>query len=533
MAAPFRLGGPVLLLLLALLASSRAGAAPRAVPAGGTAVVALAAELQGLDPGTATDRSTWRVLSCLFETLVRPGTEPGQVLPGLAVAWEVSEEGRAWTFHLRRDVYFHDGRPLTAAAVAMALRRQFDPLLTPSPARRAQFGLFRSLLGGDPPILRQVTPVDGDSVRILLREPVRDFLEILAHPPAAIVSPAMAASRAGEALPVGTGPFRFVERRPGQRVTLESNLHYWGGRPPLDYLVFTVVPRASARERELTRGNADLAVALDLSAVDALKASASDRLDLSAGGGLNSWRVVLNCSRQPWSDIRTRLALQQALPRAELARRFGQGRAVPATGVLSPRSWAYDSSEPGYAYEPARAKRLLGRVRLPAAYTAELLYPLESPVLAEPAALAAQVAGRLAAAGLRVRPRGLPPAELAGRLGRGTYDLALVLEEAGTVDPDVELYPAWSRDPGSPGGSNVARYSSGRLQDLLEMARTAPDQAHRLSLYREVQQRLREAAPVVPLAWSLEVLARRRSLNGFTVDRLGLLDFSRAWLGHR
>ncbi len=529
MVSLLRCGGAVLLVLLLML-GQRVAAAPQAVPAGGTVVVALPGDLQGLDPGLATDRSTWRVLSCVFETLVRPGPEPGQVRPGLATSWETSADGRQWTLHLRRDVYFHDGQPLTAAAVALSLRRQFDPLATPSPSRRAQFQFFRSLMGGNPPRIQQVTPLGSTSVRIVLRQPVRDFLEILAHPPCAVVSPAMATAGGG-VTPVGTGPFRFVERRQGQRVTLESNLHYWGGRPPLDYVVFTVVPQASARQRELVRGNADMAAAVDLLQVDSMKASGA--FDLAPAGGLNSWSMVMNCARHPWSDIRTRIALQHALPRVHLAGLFGGTRSRAASGVLSPRSQAWDRSEQGYAWDPARARRLLARVRLPQASSVALLYPAESPVVADTAGLASQVAAGLASVGLSVSTRPLAAAEFSACLRQGGYDLALVLEEQGQVDADLELYPDWSRENSVPGGSNLSRFSSGRLQELLDLARTAPDPEHRKQLYREVQRQLWEAAPRVPLAWSLEVTARRRALQGVTADRLGVLDFSRAWLGHR
>ena len=530
MPRPLRLGAAALLGLLCLLVG-HVGAAPRAVPAGGTVVVALASDLLELDPGRASDRSSWRVLSCLFETLVRPGPEPGQVRPGLALSWESQEGGRVWTFHLRRDVYFHDGRPMNAAAVAASLRRQFDPLLTPQPERRARFLFFRSLLGGRPPVVQQVAVVDPDSVRIVLRQPVRDFLELLAHPPAAIVAPSMVASRESSPAPVGTGPFRLAERRPGQRVALDSNPYYWGGRPPLDHLIFTVVPQASSRTRELTRGNADLAVALDPLEVEALKASG--RFQVATAGGLNSWGLVMNCSRHPWSDLRARVALQHALPRVELARRFVGSRGQAATGVLSPRSWAWDSTERGYAWQPDRARRLLSRIRFPRSYSVDLLYPTETPVLADPAGLASRVAQGLVEVGLPVTPRGLAPEDWSGCLRQGAYDLALLFQEQGQVDPDVALYPLWSRGSNTPGGTNLLRFSSGRLQDLLDMARTAPERRDRARLYREIQQQLLGAAPLVPLAWSLEITAWRQSLQGVSVDRLGLLDFSRAWLGHR
>lgn len=509
---------------LALLLAGQAWAAPRAVPAGGTAVVAVPSELEGLDPGRSVRRTSWRVQSCVFETLVRPGERAGEVLPALAATWESGDGGREWRLHLRRDVYFHDGQRLTAHAVALSLRRQFDPEVTPSASRRALFAFWRDLLGGNPGVVKSVSAVDSDTVRIVLRAPVRDFLEILAHPPLAIVSPAMARG-SDAAPPVGTGPFRFVEWRSGQRLTLESNLHYWGGRPPLDYVIFTSVPRASARSRELLRGNADLSVALDLLEVDALKAS--EALEVWTGSGLNSWSLALNCSRQPWSDIRTRVALQQALPRADLARRFAKTRGLAATSFLSPKCWAYDASLKPPAYSPDRARRLLQRVRLPQGL--ELLYPTDSPVVADTQGLALAIAGRLAAAGLSATPRAVDSAEFLRRVQRGSYDLALVLEERGVTDPDVELYPDWSRD----NRGNYSRFSSGRLQDLLDMGRTVADRGHRRNVYAEIQEQLQEAAPAVPVAWSLEVLARRRSLNGVSVDRLGMLDFRGAWLGHR
>ncbi len=521
-----RLVGAVLLVILLILVH-RVAATSRDLPAGGTAVVAIPSDLQALDPALTCDRSTWRVLSCVYETLVRPGPEPGQVRPGLATSWEVSADGLRYTMHLRRDVRFHDGRPLTASAVARSLLRQLDPKAAASRFGGGRFVFLSSLLGGTPPRIQRIIPWGTGSVRIELRQPVRDLLEILAHPPCAVVAPTVASS-SGRSSPVGTGPYRFVENRPGQRVTLESNPGYWGGRPPLDNLVFTVVPQAAARQRELVRGNADLATAVDLLQVDSLKAAG---LVVSPAGGLNSWSLVMNCSRHPWSDLRSRVALQHALPRVKLARMFGGTRSVAATGMLSPRSRAWDPGERGYAWDPARARRLLARIRLPRAMPMALLFPTASPVVADTAGLAGRVADGLASVGLAVRPQPVTAEELEACLARGGFDLALRFEEQGRVDADLELYPDWSRENSIPGGTNVSRFSSGHLQELLDLARTDPDARRRNRLYREVQQHLNRAAPRVPLAWSLEVTAHRRRLRGVTVDRLGILDFSGAWLG--
>jgi len=212
---------------------------------------------------------------------------------------------------------------------------------------------------------------------------------------------------------------------------------------------------------------------------------------------------------------------------------FGGTRSQAASGMLSPRSRAWDPNERGYAWDPARARRLLVRVRRPETSEVVLLYPAESPVVADTAGLARRVADNLASVGLAVRPQALPSAELGMCLARGGFDLALLLEEQGWVDADLELYPDWSRENSVPGGTNISRFSSGRLQELLDLARTAPDAEGRVRLYREVQQQLHRAAPRVPLAWSLEVTAHGQRLRGVTVDRLGILDFSGAWLGSR
>jgi peptide/nickel transport system substrate-binding protein len=487
---------------------------------GGTLLVDLAGEPASWDPSQVQDLAGWRVLSCLFETLVRPGPRPGQYLEGLARSWRQSRDGREWVFFLRRDVYFHDGRPMNAFSVVFSLRRQFDPQRRPYRTALAQHVVAQSLLGGNPPVLERVEALDEFSVRLVLRQPLQDFLEILCQPAMAVVSPAVVLQTDQ---PVGTGPFRLAEWRAGQRISLRANLHYYRGRPFLDQLVFRSVADPAARAREIERGNADLAASVDPAEADRLKGLPD--LVVERRPGTDGAFLYMNCSQLPWSDQRARVGLSQALHRRALARQFYGERGRPAGGVVPPESWAFDGSVKGYAFDRDRAFRLLRDVGRN--YRPQLLVARDSRSLARPAEAAAEVARSLQAVGLAVDPRLVENEELRARLSRGDYDLALVVEELGEVDPDLYLYPRWSRSNLRRGGTNWARWSNDPMQNLLTQGRTTSD---RLPVYRDVQRRIQEAAAVVPLAWGPELLAWRRQVRDLGIDRLGLLHFEAAWL---
>ncbi len=190
--------------------------------AGGTLIFAAGADPDSLDPQNTQSNPGEQVNRMMYDNLVRFNTKM-QIEPALAESWTQSADGLIWTFKLRKGVRFHDGTPFDAKAVKY---------------------LFDRVLGDDKPFKASLyTPfvqgaqvVDDNTVRVTLKQPFAAFLFRLAHSAGGIVSPA-AHQKWGKDLalhPAGTGPFKFVEWVKGDRVVVERNDAYWGGRPLLD-----------------------------------------------------------------------------------------------------------------------------------------------------------------------------------------------------------------------------------------------------------------------------------------------------------
>src|ERR1041385_8042628 len=192
-------------------------------------VVGMEAEPPGLDPGQALGLHTLRVTAQLFETLVATPDDSTEVVPGLAEAWTTSADGLTWTCKLRRNVRFHDGTPLDAAAVKFTFDRVIDPAHP-----HAKSGKW-SFVAGYLSSVKSVDAPDPLTVRLNLKYPTSSLPALLALPNCAIVSPAAFAKdpAAFDSRTVGSGRYRFETWERGSRLVLRRNDDYWGtkGRP--------------------------------------------------------------------------------------------------------------------------------------------------------------------------------------------------------------------------------------------------------------------------------------------------------------
>src|SRR5215207_9090964 len=209
--------------------------APTAVAASPGIRFAIDIDPDTLDPAGQTHPTIQSVVDYMAETLVRVQPD-GAIAPGLASKWDVSADGRVYTFELRPNVRFHDGALLTSEAVKHSFERFLNQELRVP--LRAPFD-----------IVTAIVPLDPLTFRIYLKESSRLFLHKLAGTEMAIVSPAHA--RAFPATyneePIGSGPYRFKERRKGESVLLERFEGYWGKRPHYPHVQFRIVPEVATR----------------------------------------------------------------------------------------------------------------------------------------------------------------------------------------------------------------------------------------------------------------------------------------------
>ncbi|MBW7884988.1 MAG: ABC transporter substrate-binding protein, partial [Caldilineaceae bacterium] len=224
-------------------APAETGAAPAAPTTGGVLRIGLDVDAGTGDPRLARDTSAFRLRELVFDGLVevQPDYSP---MPSLALSWE-NPDDLTWIFKLRQGVKFHNGDELTAADV----KYTFDTILDESFASPSRSFFIP---------ITAVDVIDDYTVQFTLDQPYGPFLSYLTM---GIVPKSVAeADPEGFAnSPVGTGPFKFVEWKRGDSITLEANDDYWNGRPKLDGIEIKVVPDNSARVVALEAGDLDLA----------------------------------------------------------------------------------------------------------------------------------------------------------------------------------------------------------------------------------------------------------------------------------
>lgn len=345
-------------LLMAACGPGDADRAPAGTPrGGGTAVVLVGQDLQPLNPLTADMRPNLQIHQhALYTPVLRhgPGLRPA---PGLAERWDtvrVAPDTLQLTFHLRRDVRWHDGAPTTADDVVFTYHRIRDP--------RTAFPHLTAFDGYAP---RAERP-DSFTARFRVRASP-DFLvpwmglpAVPRHLLATVPPEAMRTHGFGHG-PVGNGPFRFVRRDAGREWVFEANADHpaaLGGRPRLDRLVFRIVPDGTARLTEVLTGRAHLST-LPYASVDRVRAGARV---MSYSDG--TWNYISWNLRDPlFRDARVRRALTMALDREAMVRAVTQGYGQPGRSTVTPVHWSYDPHDPRLSlpHDPAGARRLLAQ----------------------------------------------------------------------------------------------------------------------------------------------------------------------------
>lgn len=468
-------------------------------------VVALSAEPTRLDPHDARDAPSAIVNFHLYDRLVELAPDLS-IAPGLARSWDVSEDGKVWTFHLAPGVVFHDGELLTAETVAWNFRRLLDPGSTL--ARRELVAEY----------VEEVRPLSELTFEIRLKEPVGPFLKLLAHDALGIVSPkTFGEERSRDAFPAGTGPFRLKEWVPGDHLLLEAFDDHWRGRPQIDEVLITAVPEGSGRAVMLETGAAHLAFPVE--PVHLPRLLSLPDVELVQVPGLRAIYAAFNLQRPPFSNPVARRGASYAVDPSAIAERVLFGRAQPLRSPVAPPVWGHAPVSP-FTYDPATARRLLHEAGVAPGTRLELWGP--SGRYPQDRAVLQALAWYLESAGFEVHIRLFDWATYLARLaGPAEWDLALLGWVPSTGDADMALRPLYH----SAARANHGAYRSEEVDRLLGEAVHELNEERRRELYRRVQERIVRDAPAIFLFAVDMIYARRRELAGVRALPTELLDF--------
>ncbi|MCB9945036.1 MAG: ABC transporter substrate-binding protein [Geminicoccaceae bacterium] len=333
-------------LLGTILAGAIAAVLPIPVLAGppDTLVMGMVLEPPHLDPTAGAAAAIDEVVYAnIFEGLTRID-ENGVVQPALAREWSISEDGLTYTFQLADGVTFQDGAAFDASDVVFTFERAMADDSTN--AHKDLFEPVASVAAGD----------DGSSVVITLKRPTGQFLFDIGLGDAVIVDPASADNN--KTMPVGTGPFRFVEWRKGDSVRLQRRDDYWGEPVGLKSAVFKFIPDPAAAVAAMMAGDVD-AFANFPSPESIPQFEADPRFHVEIGSTEGETILAINNARPPFNDIRVRRALAYAIDRQAIIDGSEYGYGTPIGSHFAPHHPAYVDLTGRYPHDVEKAKELL------------------------------------------------------------------------------------------------------------------------------------------------------------------------------
>jgi oligopeptide transport system substrate-binding protein len=503
--------------------------------------------IASLDPAFAKNQSVMWPIHQLYNTLVEIDSNLNMV-PSLATHWDVSDDRRVYTFHLRNDVFFHDnevfpnsvGRRMTAHDIEYSFKRIMDPATASSGA-----WIFNNRIDS----AHGFKALDDTTFELTLIRPFAPVLGLLSMQYCSIV-PREVVQRYGKDFrshPCGTGPFMFQAWEEGLALIFKKNPRYFekdsaGKRLPyLDAVKITFFDNKATEFLLFRQGELDF--------INDIDASFKDEVLTKKGVLRKDWNGKIILQKHPYlnpeylgmltdstkdvvkqSPLRIR-AVRQAInygfDREKMVMYLRNSIGSPAISGFIPAGLpSFDAAiVKGYPYDPAKARRLLAEAGYPDGRGLGEIKLLTIPVYAD---LASFIAKQLEDIGLRIQVEVVQKSFL---LEQTAKSQALFFRGSWIADyPEAENYLSvfYGRNPAPP---NYTRYKNPRFDELYEKALVTENDSLRYTLYRQMDQLVMEDAPVVPLWYDEVIHLVNPRVQGFTPNGLNLLELRKTFIG--
>ncbi len=469
-------------------------------PTSTTRFVQLFVDPPTLDPHLTTDATSARIIVEVFGGLVTIDRDLN-IVPDLAESWDVSEDGKVYTFHLRPDAMFHDGKPVTARDVQWSLERVTNPL-TESPVVDQYLGDIvgvKEKLAGDALSISGVRLVDEHTIEIAIDEAKSYFLAKLTYPTGFVLDKdnIEANPRNWFRDPNGTGPFRLVEYKVGETLRLGRNENFHLGPPNLVEVEFIL----SGGTQLLMYENDEIHIAgVSLADLDRFSDPSNELYPelKTAPPSFSVNYIGLNVNEPPLDDVKVRQALNYAIDKDEIASIVLGDLVKPADGILPPNFPGYDEGVSGYAFDPVLAKQLLEESK----YGGDLA-SIPPITITTPGSFGANVSLDMEVVlqmwernlGITAEFQQTEYATFLKDLHKGRFQMFDIGWIADYPDPENFLDILFH----SESSNNHTHYSNPEVDDLLMQARVETDATARYALYNRAEQQILDDAPWVPL----------------------------------
>ena len=512
----------------------------------------LSETLDGLDPAFASSRSPLWMTAQLFNGLVQLDSQL-HIRPAIAKNWEISADGRTYTFRLRSDVFFHKhaafGRDSTRIVKASDFVYSFTRICDPSLASSGWWifkGKIRGLeafRSGKKENIAGFTAINDTVLQIQLQRPFPPFLSLLAMPYGYVV-PREVIRDLGDrfrARPIGTGPFQFYRWKEGQRLILHKNPSYFeqdhGHQLPyLDAVSVSFVTSRLSAFIDFTQGKLDFIGDLDNSYKDeilaldgTIKEAYKSRYTFLLAPQLNTEYLGFQVDSSldltqghPLSDPRVRKAFNYAIDREKMVKYLLNGMGYPAHAGFVPMGMPGFDPEAvaGYHFDPERAAELLAEAGYPKGSGLPPLTLYSTPKYVH---ISEFVQKALEQIGVQLIVQNLE----GGALRSESKNSRIHFWRASWIAdyPDPENYLALFHSPNfAPGGPNVTHFEDRQFDELYQQALGLTEAADRIPYYHQMERIMLEHAPIIPLYYDRSLRILQKGITGMQTNPMNHLS---------
>jgi len=487
------------------------------------------------NPQLSTSGVTFDASSKLiYNRLIESNSGSRSLESSLATGWSISEDGKSYTFELRKNTEFHSTsffkptRPFNADDVLFSFNRQWQKNHT-----------FHSIGSGYPyfygmglnRLIHSIEKIDDYTVKFNLTRPESPFLATLSMDFASILSAEYAQNLAKkkqhhkiDSHPIGTGPYQLTRYQTNEFIRYKAHPKFWQGQQKLKSLVFAITPDPSLRFARLVSGECD--VMSNPLPIHLASLKEFSHIQTVNESGLNTAYFAMNTEKAPFNNQKVRLAFNHAINKDAIIRAVFQKTAVKAKSIIPPAMWSHDSSLRDYDYNPEKARQLIIDAGFPAGLdivilisSAQRSYNPNAKKMAE------LIQQNLNAINVRAEIISYEHATFLRSLHNGNHQAALSGWIADNNDPDN----FFSNLLTCSSSTNDALWCNKKFDQLILNARLASDKFARKKLYIKAQRKFKDAVPLVPISHATHHVIFNPRVKNLKLS-MGSIKFDNAYI---